>query len=88
MLIEILLEKKKLLLTSNIFFPSVFKRLKLQTLKTRGLFGKGFTVLLELIVQPYLSYAVTFFSSKKRLHSAVPVKLQNVENVLKYEKAL
>ena len=88
MLIEILLEKKKWLLTSNIFFLSVFKRLQLQTIKTRGLFGKGFTVLLELIVKPFLSYAVTFFSSKKRLQSSVPVKLQNVENVLKYEKAL
>ena len=39
--IEILLEKKKLLLTSNIFFLSVFKRLKLQTHITRDLFGKG-----------------------------------------------
>ena len=58
--IEILLEKKKLLLTSNIF-PSVFKRRKLQTHKTRGLFGKGLTVLLKLVVQPYLFYTFTFF---------------------------
>ena len=86
--IEILLAKKKLLLTSNIFFPSVFKRLKLHTHKTRSLFGKGLTVLLNLVVQPYSSYTFTFFSSKKRLHSTVPVKLQNVEIVLKYEKAL
>ena len=65
--IEILLEKKKLLLTSNIFFPSVFKRLKLQTHKTRGLFGKGLTVLLKLVVQPYLFYTFTFFSYEKAL---------------------
>ena len=86
--IEILLEKKKLLLTSNIFFPSVFKRLKLHTHKSRCLFGKGLTVLLKLVVQPYSSHAFIFFSSKKSLHSTVPVKLQNVEIVLKYEKAL
>ena len=85
--IEILLEKKKLLLTSNIF-PSVFKRLKLQTHKTWGLFGKGLTVLLKLVVQPYLFYTFTFFSCMKRLYSTVPVKLQNVEILLKYEKAL
>ena len=86
--IEILLEKKKLLLTSNIFFPGVFKRLKLQTHKTRGLFGKGLTVLLKLVVQPYLFYTFTFFSPMKRLHSSVPVKLRNVEILLKYEKVL
>ena len=72
MSMEILLEKKKLLLTSNIFFPSVFKRLKLQTHKTRDLFGKGLTVLLKLVVQPYLFYTFTFFSDEK-----APVKLQN-----------
>ena len=86
--IEILLEKKKLLLMSNIFFPSVFKRLKLQTHKTLDLFGKGLTVLLKLVVQPYLFYTFTFFSSMKRLHSTVPVKLQTVEILLEYEKAL
>ena len=87
--IEILLEKKKSLVTSNFFFPSVFKRLKLQTHKTRGLFGKGLTVLLKFVVQPYLFYTfVNFFSSMKRLHSTVPVKLQNVEIPLKYEKVL
>ena len=86
--IEILLEKKKLLLTSKIFFPSVFKRLKLQTHKTQGLFGKGLTVLLKLVFQPYLSYTFTFFSSMKRLHSTVPVKLQNVEILLKYETVM
>ena len=85
--IEILLEKKKLPLTSNIFFPSVFKRLKLQTHKTRGLFGNGLTVLLKLVVQPYLFYTFTFFSYE-RLNSTVPVKLQKVEILLKYEKAL
>ena len=85
--IEILLEKKKLLLTSDIFFPSVFKRLKLQIHKTRDLFGKGLTVLLKLVVQPYLFYTFTFFSYEKALFT-VPVKLQNVEILLKYEKAL
>ena len=85
--IEILLAKKKLLLTSNIFFPSVFKRLKLQTHKTRGLFGKGLTVLLKLVVQPYL-FTLSLFSPIKRHYSTVPVKLQNVEILLKYEKAL
>ena len=34
-------EKDKLLLTSNSPFPSVFKRLVLQTCKHQGLFGKG-----------------------------------------------
>ena len=85
--IEILLEKKKLLLTSNIFFPSVFKRLKLQSHKTWGLFGKGLTVLLKFILQPYLSYTFTFFSSMKRLHSTVPMKLQNVGNSFKIWKS-
>ena len=84
--IEILLEKKKLLLTSNIFFPSVFKRLKLQTHKTRGLFGNGLTVLLKLVFQ--IHFTLSLFSPMKRIHSTVPVKLQNVEILLKYEKAL
>ena len=84
--IELLLEKKKLLLTSNIFFPSVFKRLKLQTHKTKGLFGNGLTVLLKLVVQ--IHFTLTLFSPMKRLHSTVPVKLQNVEIILKHEKAL
>ena len=63
--IEILLEKEKLHHTSNIFFPSVFKRLKLQTRKNQGLYGKGLTVLLKLVVQPYLFYTFTFFSYEK-----------------------
>ena len=84
--IEILLEKRKLLLTSNIFFPSVFKRLKLQIHKTRDLFGKGLTVLLKLVVQIY--FTLSLFSPMKRLHSTVLVKLQNVKILLKYEKAL
>ena len=83
---EILLDKKKLLLTSNIFFPSVFKRLKLQIHKTRGLFGKGLTVLLKLVFQ--IHFTLSLFFPMKRLHSTVPVKLQNVEILLKYEKAL
>ena len=82
--IEILLEKKKLLLTSNIFFPSVFKRLKLQTHKTRGLFGNGLTVLLKLVIQIY--FTLSLFSPMKRVHLTVPVKLQNVKLLLKYEK--
>ena len=52
--IEILLEKKKLLLMSNIFFPSVFNRLKQQTHKTRSLFGNGLTVLLNKQIMPAL----------------------------------
>ena len=47
---KILLEKEKLLVTSNFIFPSVFKRLKLQTHENQGSFGKGLTVLLKLIV--------------------------------------
>ena len=62
--IEILFEKKKLLLTSNIFFPSVFKRLKLQTHKTQGLFGKGLTALLKLVVQIHFTLSL-FFSYEK-----------------------
>ena len=62
--IKILLEKKKLLLTSNIFFPSVFKRLKLLTHKTRGLFGNGLTVLLKLEVQIHFTLSL-FFSYEK-----------------------
>ena len=48
--IENMLEKEKLLIMSNFSFPSVFKRLKLQTHKKQGLFGKGLTVLLKLVV--------------------------------------
>ena len=40
-----LLEKEKLLITSNFSFShSVFKRLVLQTRKNQGLFGKGLNV--------------------------------------------
>ena len=77
--IENTLEKEKLLVTSNFSFPSAFKRLKLQTHKNQGLFGKGLTVLLKLVILPYLFYTFTFFSSMKRLYSTVPVKLQNFE---------
>ena len=47
---KILLEKEKLLVTSNFILPSVFKRLKSQTNENQGLFGKGLSVLLKLIV--------------------------------------
>ena len=77
-------EKGVIAPTRKIFFPNVFKRLKLQTHKTRDLFGRGLTVLLKLVVQLYL---LSLFSPMKRLHSTVPVKLQNVEILLKYEKS-
>ena len=44
---KILLEKEKLLVTSDFIFPGVFKRLKLQTNENQGLFGKGLTVRLK-----------------------------------------
>ena len=34
----------------QLLLPSVFKRLKLQTYENQGLFGKGLTVLLKLVV--------------------------------------
>ena len=58
--IEVLLEKKRLFLTSNIFFPSVFRRLKLQTHKTRGFIGNGLTVLLRLVVQIHFTLSLFF----------------------------
>ena len=40
--VKTLWEKEKLLVTSNFFFShGVFKRLKLQKRKNKGLFGKG-----------------------------------------------
>ena len=86
--IENTVGKQKLLVTSTFIFPSVFKRLKLQTHENQGLFGKGLTVLLKLVFKPYVFYTFTFFSSLKRLYSTVPVNLQNVEILLKDEKAL
>ena len=84
--IKILLEKKKLLLTSNIFFPSVFKRLKLQTHKTRVLFGNGLTVLLKLVVQ--IHFTLSLFCSYEKAPFNCTVKLQNIEILLKHEKVL
>ena len=44
-------EKEKLLITSNFSFSyGVFKRLVMQTRKNRGLFGKGLTDYLFIIV--------------------------------------
>ena len=44
MSLKTLLEKEKLLVTSNFSFSnSVFKRLVMQTRKNQGLFGKGST---------------------------------------------
>ena len=34
----------------QLLLPGVFKRLKLQTYENQGLFGKGLTVLLKLVV--------------------------------------
>ena len=49
-----LLEKEKLLVTSNFSFShSVFKRLLLQTRKNQGLFGKGLTHDLNLHLSMY-----------------------------------
>ena len=39
--LKTLWEKEKLLVSSNFTFPTVFKRLVLQTCKNRSLFGEG-----------------------------------------------
>ena len=61
-----LLEKKKLLMTSNFsFFHSVFKRLVLQTRKNKGLFGKGWKLKQTTILMWFKWSNLSFILQKK-----------------------
>ena len=61
-------EKEKLLITSNFSFShSVFKRLKVQTRKNQGLFGKGLKWCIREWVNTYKVSKITLYQSTKVL---------------------